>query len=233
MVLILHIARRDGLGVQFSFRDMSQIGKYGIFLVPSQLSNKFLVKGDRYIIGYYLGSEAVGIYSACYAIAGVVGMVVGPIINVIMPGIVHIAASSNIRRAIEEARRYIKYAACFLLCSIAAAVMLGRFVIETVATVDATNEVFLMFMLIYVGTVFSGIGMVMLQVIKLGERTYNIAIIFFLSAVVNFACNVAMLPSRGILAAGIATFISNAFLLLLLWAYMHIVVHRIDSAVDV
>jgi O-antigen/teichoic acid export membrane protein len=60
-------------------------GSYGIGLMPGMLASMLSVNGDRYLVAHYLDLRHVGIYSIVVAISNLVGFLVGPINDVLVP----------------------------------------------------------------------------------------------------------------------------------------------------
>ena len=60
-------------------------GGYGMGLMPGALASLLAINGDRYLVAHYLDLRRVGIYSIVVAISGLVGFLVGPINDVLVP----------------------------------------------------------------------------------------------------------------------------------------------------
>lgn len=58
---------------------------YGMGLMPGMLASMLATNGNRYLVAHYLDLRRVGIYSIVVAISGIVGFLVGPINDVLVP----------------------------------------------------------------------------------------------------------------------------------------------------
>jgi O-antigen/teichoic acid export membrane protein len=201
--------------MKVSFRGSLRLLRYGLPLIPAHLSHQFLIRGDRYLVGYFLGASMVGVYSACYIIASSVGSIVGPIINVLMPKLSSMKADGEDLLANEYVKRSIQ----ILLILMLAGFLILMFWRQEVLTFLSTQKVAqigdYLFVWIFFGTILSSVGIVSMQLIKIGERTNSILYAFLSSAVMNLALNILLLPRFGIIAAGWATIISNFLLFII------------------
>lgn len=62
-----------------SFSEMPKYLRFSIPLAPSSLFFLIITSSDRYIIGFFLGTSSVGIYSAAYGIGYLVYLLVTPL----------------------------------------------------------------------------------------------------------------------------------------------------------
>jgi len=60
-------------------------GGYGLGLLPGAVASMLAINGDRYLVAHYLDLRRVGIYSIVVTISGLVGFLVGPINDVLVP----------------------------------------------------------------------------------------------------------------------------------------------------
>lgn len=183
------------------------IGGYGQWIVHSS---------DRYVIGYFMNMASVGIYSLVYTLCGTIIVLSGPIYFVLLPTISRLW--DNDKK--DEVKTYLKYTLKYIFILLVPAAfglsVLGKQILEVLATADFTVGWFLIPII--------ASGMVILQslsgveyVLILVKRTDIILKVVMLTAVENIILNIILVPVLGILGAGIATFITYLTLAVIIW----------------
>lgn len=64
---------------------ISQYVPYGLALIPGALATTLSFSADRYLVGYYLDLQQVGIYSLCFSVSSLGFFFVSPLTNVLLP----------------------------------------------------------------------------------------------------------------------------------------------------
>jgi len=193
--------------INFSVPSLSVIKPYLAFslpLLPAGLCWWILNLSDRYIIGYFLGAEAVGIYSAAYVLGTVVGLFYTPLATVLFPAITHLYENNKI----QEVKTHLKYSLKFyLMLAIPATFglsILARPLLATLTTADFIAG-FWIVPIIALATVFMGCGSIIMIVPLLLKRTKVIGLIDGAGAVINVVMNIILVPLIGILGAAGST----------------------------
>jgi O-antigen/teichoic acid export membrane protein len=104
--------------IGFKLPDFSKLKSYlsfGLPMVPATIFAWIIHSSDRYIIGYFMGSVPVGIYSAAYGIGFVIMMFMNPIGIVLFPTISKLWDEEKITEFKTHLRYSLKY---FLMLAI-------------------------------------------------------------------------------------------------------------------
>jgi O-antigen/teichoic acid export membrane protein len=178
---------------------------FGFPLIPILLSQFVMAVSDRYVIGFFLGSEQVGIYSAAYAIGSIPLMFSTYILYVLQPTAYRLYDTGRI----DEVKVYLSYSwKYFLMLSIPA--VFGLSVLATPLLVNITTVKFVfegMFIipLVALSMVFLGMQQIFGLVLLLDKRRKIFVIVFAFASIMNLGLNIIFVPYWGIIAAAVTT----------------------------
>jgi O-antigen/teichoic acid export membrane protein len=179
---------------------------YALPLLPAGLSIWMLDRGDRLVIGYYLGPKAVGIYSANYAIAGLLMLLQTPLQITLFP---KVSALWEMQR--EAALRYISISNKFFLTlaipfavglPVIARGLLSRFGNEEIAAGSGAIT-----FLISAGIVLWGVSIMQTQIFYGARRTLAVGLITVAAALLNLLLNLLLVPVWGTSGAAFSTLV--------------------------
>jgi len=94
-----------------AFSELKPYLRYGMPLTPNAMIIWIIHSSDRYIIGYFIGMAAVGVYSAAYAMGNLILFFLTPIMVILFPTISKLYEE----KSIEEVRNYLKYSLKYFL----------------------------------------------------------------------------------------------------------------------
>jgi O-antigen/teichoic acid export membrane protein len=176
-------------------------------LLPAALSLWILDRADRFFIGYYQGAKEVGIYSACYALGGLVIQAQMPFQMTLFP---KVAQLWDVDR--PAARRYIELSNKFFLSlaipfTIACAVMAPR-LLKKLGNEEISANSALLTVLVSAGVTLYGVSVMQIQILHGARRTVTQGVVHVGAAVLNVALNVILLPRIGTVGAAIATLVA-------------------------
>jgi len=181
---------------------------YGLPLIPTVVFQFVIASSDRYVIGFFMGAEKVGIYSAAYGIGGTVLMFSMYIMYILRPTIY----SLYDKRKVDEVKVYLSYSWKFLLMlsipSIFGLSILSRTLLGSLTTPEFVAGGKFIIPIVALGTIFYGVEMIFGAVLMLVRRTQIYAIVFGTAAVVNIGLNILLVPIWGIIGAAIATLVA-------------------------
>lgn len=163
--------------------------------------------GDRYVIGYFMGAGAVGIYSACYSLGAVLLFFYAPLSGTLVPAIV----KSYENNRIQEVKTYLKYCLKFLLMftipSFVGLIILSKPLLASLTTHEFVNA-YMVVSIVALATLLYCCSYINVSILELFKETKKVGIIFGVSASVNLITNVILVPRIGILGAAIATLVT-------------------------
>lgn len=200
------------VGFRFpKFTELKDYLKYGLPLVPGTTVSWIVSASDRYIIGYFMEARDVGIYAAAYTLAHIISLFLGPIQVVLLPAISKLYDNGEIAKT----RTYLKYSLKYLmLLSIPAAFGLSilAFPLLRILTTSEFVSGNVVIPFIASGILFHSLYQVCHYINHLVKKTYWVARLLGISAVLNIGLNLLLIPRLGILGAAVATLIAYAVL---------------------
>jgi len=193
--------------IKFSAPSLSVIKPYLVFslpLLPSGLSYWIYTLSDRYIIGYFLGIKAVGVYSAAYNLGGVITFFFSPLAITLLPAITYLYENNRI----QEVKTHLKYSLkLYLMLAIPAVFglsILAKPLLATLATSEFV-EGFLIVPIVALAQVFMGCSIIIWRVPLLFKKTKILGLVSGAGAAINVVMNIILVPLIGILGAAIST----------------------------
>jgi len=184
---------------------------WGIPLTPNTLVNWVMQASDRYLLGYFMGVSAVGIYNVAASIGSYSSFVWPPLSIVLYPVVSKTYDEGNR----EECSNYFRYSFKYLMMiTIPATVglsILARPLLQILTTPDFFSGSSVVW-LIALGTLLHAFHQICSFIFHLVGKTQVILRLLIIAAVLNVILNVILIPRLGILGAGIASVSSYAVL---------------------
>ena len=191
---------------------------FGLPMLPSYLFGWIINSSDRYVIGYFMDSAFVGVYSAAYAIGGIILMFMGPISIVLYPTILKLWELDKI----EEVKTHLQYSLKYYLM-LAIPATFGLSVLAKPLLVSLTTSQFeygsVLIPIIAVSSIFSSFYSINMYILATAKKTKIIAALLGITAIVNIVLNIIVVPLIGILGAAISTLISFFILSFLMYYF--------------
>lgn len=199
-----------GREIRITKPSLSVIKPYLAFslpLLPYSLCQWVVNLGDRYVIGYFIGIKAVGIYSASYALGSLIAFSFAPLSPVLFPAITNLYENDKI----EEVKTHLKYSLKFFLMfavpSLFGLSILSKSVLRTLTTSEFIAG-YVIVPIVGLGMIFFICSSICTQVLMVFKETKKVALINGFSASINMILNIILVPLIGILGAAIATLIT-------------------------
>ena len=210
LMTLLIILRQTGFQLP-RFCHMKPYLKWGIPLTPNAAILWIIHFSDRYMVSYFLGVTAAGIYSAAYLIGNYTSFALMPLGTVLYPTI----AKYYDERNLSETRKYLKYSVKYVMM-IAIPSALGLSILaEPLVQILTTSEFVsgsTVVPFVAFGAVLFCFFQICLYIIHLVKRTEITIRILGASAGLNILLNIILIPRMGILGAAIATLIAYGIL---------------------
>jgi O-antigen/teichoic acid export membrane protein len=206
LLCIALIIQQIGFGIP-KFRHLREYLHYGAPLTPNMLIRWVTDSSDRYLVGYFISLQAVGIYSASYTIGYLIQLFIAPLQLVLFPELSRLY-DQNKMDIVEQYLGYsLKY---FLLLTIPA--VFGLSVLATPILTILTTEEFItgsvVIPFIAVASLFAGVFQIVINITLLVKKTKFNLLVHLFAASANVVLNIILIPVIGILGAAIATFVS-------------------------
>lgn len=180
---------------------------FGLPMVPTMIFFWVIDSSDRYIIGYFMDSVQVGIYSAAYGIASMIMMLMNPIGIVLFPMVSKLWDEGQI----SEVQTYLEYSLkYFLLFAIPSA--FGLSVLAKELLLILANSEFIsgaiLIPFVAAGIILLGVHSIFYYILTCAKHTYLITISLVIASIGNIVLNILFIPKIGVLGAAIATLIT-------------------------
>jgi O-antigen/teichoic acid export membrane protein len=188
---------------------------YTLPLLPTALSYWFVNLGDRYVIGYFMGAEAVGIYSASYGIGAILALFYAPLSGTLFPAMVKCYENDDILGLKTYIEYSLKFFLMFAIPSLFGLTILSGSLLMTLTTSEfvgggAIISVVALANLLYYSSFINT------HILNMFKETKLVGALFGASAIINLILNIILVPIMGIMGAAIATlatFIFHAFMI--------------------
>ena len=190
--------------------------RYSLPFIAVALLTWFLKLSDRYVVAYFRPAEEVGIYSASYEIGMVVMLLIVPLRRTLYPSL---SAAWNTDQ-MDEVGKLLKHSfRYFTLVALPLVLVLSGMADEIVRLLTQDEFVDLgrrVVPVIAAANLLYGLHAIGMFVLMLEKRIAAVAGLMFVSAAINLALNLVLVPSGlGVLGAAIATLASFSILLAL------------------
>ena len=145
---------RDALRlIQANRRDIGEVFHYSKWMIVAMAIAATYERLDVFLLGYFKGSEQVGVYAAAFTLAIIPEFVAGAVGTVVQPRIVPLYSSGTLR---GFARRYLRWAVPAVLTVAMGAYLLGGVIIPLLFSARYVASIPL-FQILVVGTLFSAL----------------------------------------------------------------------------
>jgi O-antigen/teichoic acid export membrane protein len=193
--------------------------KFGLPLVPTGLLGWITSSSDRYLIGYFLDSQMVGIYSAAYNIGAIIGFFGAPLQIILFPTISKLYEAGKDQEMKTYLAYSLKYFLLFTIPAIFGLSLLSRQLLLIMTSTEFVAQGAVILPIVAVGTLFYGLyGSIFAWIFAVAKRTKLVFVLVSFSALINLILNIIFIPSYGIIAAAITTLIAY-FILFALTIY--------------
>ena len=198
-----------------SFSVVKDYLPFALPILPTALCYWFINLGDRYIIGYFMGATAVGVYSASYGLGGLLTFFYAPISIALFPAITKLYENNKIRELKTHLKYSLKFFLMFAIPSFFGLSVLSKSILTTLTTSEFV-EGYMIVSIVALGTILFSCSFFSTVVLRLLKKTKLDGSIHVASASINVVMNIILVPWIGILGAAIATLITFTIHLLVL-----------------
>lgn len=199
------------LGFTTKLKSLREELKFAIPTVPNNVSSWVVDSSDKFVIGIFLGSAAVGCYSPGYALGSILLMFLTPF-AVLLPAVLPEYYEAGDMDKVDTFLSYsMKY---YLLLTVPAAVgmsLLSKPLLYILTTSIIADNGFMITPLVALGAIFMGIYGIVNNIIILEKKTSILGYIWISVAILNIVLNIFAVPYLGIYGAGLATLICYFF----------------------
>ena len=199
---------RGKLAIQISWNRLWDLAKYGIPLIPANISMTILRLADRYIISALAGFDQVAIYDVGYKIGTMLLFLITPFRTAWIPFAFSIAHTPEAPKTYRDVLTYVTAGCSFLVLSVIA---FRRELVSFIAPATYANSVTIVSWI-----AISQIFLAAYHVFSIGamvtNKTRDLARAALFAGGINILLNFALIPYIGNLGAAIATLVGYAIL---------------------
>jgi O-antigen/teichoic acid export membrane protein len=182
---------------------------YTLPLLPTAICYWLINLGDRYVIGYFMGVDVVGIYSASYGLGGLLVLFYAPLSSTLFPAMVHCYENNKIQELKTHLKYSLKFFLMFAIPAFFGLSVLSKSLLVTLATSEFIEGAVVV-SIVALATVLFCCGSINTHVLNLFKETKKVGLIYMASASINLVMNIILVPIMGIVGAAIATLVTFA-----------------------
>lgn len=209
--VLLGVALHEGFRPAFAWERIGEYLRYAVPLIPSMGADEVLSRGDRLLVGLFMGADAVGLYSAIYALASLPMMISTPVNNALMPKVVESWCNGDRRGAGTYVGGTVQAMAVLVTAAAAFLAVTGT---PLLRLLGAAGAVFLPSgLLVLVGVGSYALARVYAVVFVARKETGTFSLMWVSAGAVNVVLNLLFIPWLGIAGAALATAVTYLLLL--------------------
>jgi O-antigen/teichoic acid export membrane protein len=191
-----------------NFSILSKFLKYGLPTLPSSMSFWIVNLSDRYFISFFLGTAALGIYSASYSLGNIPRLFSALINFIIMIAVSKLYDEGKF----DEVKDHLSYALKYFLMLSIPFVFGSLFMSESIIMLLTTNEIAegssYVTLIISLANLILGIYSVFTYVLLVTKKTKILTYTWLISLPLNLILNYFLIPYIGIMGAAYTTLLA-------------------------
>ncbi len=213
ILFFLLFSYRDKLDIKkISFPFLKESLRFGFPLIWMELANLILSFGDRYLIEYYMGSSAVGIYSVGYNISTMAQSVLAlPLRLAIIPMYLSVWSTNGeteTRKFLNNALNYYFLLGIPIIIGLS---LMGKDIVNVMATKQYEGASVIIPYIIFPLIIYGGYA-IFASGLFIHKKTLVIMYITIFAAALNILLNIFLIPRLGLIGSALATLIAYLFL---------------------
>ncbi len=202
---------RKALVFRIRWSNLRDLIKFGVPLIPTELSMTALRLADRYIIGAIIGLGQVAVYDVGYKLGSLINLAITPFRTAWLPFALSMTDKPDARKVYRDVLTYLIAACLFLVLGVTAFRHTLVGLVAPASYMDATRVI----VWVAGAQLFQAIYIVRSVAILITKRTSQLAWSAVSAGCLNLLLNVLLIPRMGILGAAVSTFVSYLVLAVL------------------
>jgi O-antigen/teichoic acid export membrane protein len=204
LIMAYFIIKNLGLKTP-KFNHTRELLSYSIPTIPINFSRWIVESSDRYVIGLFLGTAAVGYYSPGYALGNTINMIIAPL-SFILPATLSKYHDENnldeVKNILNKSKRYFFIIA---IPSVFGLSILSKPILSIFTTTEIASNGYFIIPFTAISALFFGIITIFNQILLLEKKTEMTGKIVSFCAILNLGFNFILIPYIGIIGAAITT----------------------------
>lgn len=210
VAMLCMIFSQIGIAVP-KFAQIKDYLAFGVPTVPQNLANWVVNSSDRYVVGFFIGTAAVGYYNPGYSLGNLLltltvptSLLLPPLLSKHYDGHNHQAVATILKHALKYSLAVAIPLAFFVS-------ILSRSILTILTTPEIAAEGYLVTPFVAVGALLMVAYANVYVIILLVKKTKTTAMIWILAAALNLGLNLFLVPVVGIIGAALTTMLAFAF----------------------
>lgn len=199
--------------------NFSRYIRYGVPMIPKEVSSQLLNSADKYFLIYFSGPAAVGIYAAAQAISRPLMRLSTVFDPTLYPTISKAWDDSNYNGITNIYNGIFRFYTIFAIPAALGIVLLSNSLLTVISTNRIALEGKYLVPIFVTGYFLKGYDNSIRYILTSSERTDIIGGSVVVSVVVNVILNILLIPKYGMLGAAVATFTSQILLFVIILRY--------------
>jgi len=200
--------------------------KFGIPLLITELSYLLLSYADRYMIAFYKGADAVGLYSVGYNVASYISdTMMFSLSYAVVPIYLSLHQKEGRKKTEEFLQRCLHYLLIIIIPICIGYTLVSRDLLLALAT-DKYLQAATFSPIILLGAFFLGMNNILNAGLYLEKKTRIILAIMLSAVTINIVMNLLLLPVYGIMGSAVATLTAcmAATILTVIFSFRHLTI---------
>jgi O-antigen/teichoic acid export membrane protein len=193
------------LGITTKLKNLKEELKFALPTVPNNISSWVVDSSDKFVIGIYLSSTAVGCYSPGYALGSIIAMFLSPF-STLLPAVLPEYYEKGDNEKVTSFLNYsLKYYLLITIPAVAGISLLSKPLLYILTTDIIANQGYIITPLVAISAICMGFASIISNILFLEKKTFILSRIWILAAALNLIFNIITVPYLGIFGAGFVT----------------------------
>jgi O-antigen/teichoic acid export membrane protein len=183
--------------------------RYGVPMVPKELSSSLLAHSDKYLLLYFIGPATVGVYAVAQAICRPLVSFTGIFNPTLYPTIAQAWDDGDFDEIATIYRSIFRFYSIVGIPATVGVVVVAEPLLTLLSTPEIAREAFLLVPIFITGYFLRGYDNTLEYILTAADRTEVIGGAVTVTVPLNIVLNVLLIPRLGTAGAALATLVSN------------------------
>ncbi|RLA62852.1 MAG: hypothetical protein DRQ88_13170 [Epsilonproteobacteria bacterium] len=183
--------------------------RFSLPFIPSAVFAWVMSAADKYLIGFYMSSADVGIYSVSYNIGNILSALMFPLYFVLSPALSKMWDENKIAEIENHLKYSQKYYLMIAIPSLFGLTILSKQILRILTKPEFIPDGQIIIPIIALSMlIYSSLCSLHIWIFALIKKTEKTTLLYLFGGIINITANILLIPPLGLLGAAIATLIS-------------------------
>ncbi|WP_324666145.1 oligosaccharide flippase family protein [Haloarcula sediminis] len=197
--------------------------RYGVPMIPKEVAGSLLHHADKFLLLYFLGPVATGVYTAAYSVTTVFPSLIGIFNGTLYPNVTAAWENEEFGQLSRFYTVFLRWYGILSIPAIIGLTLLADSVLRFISTPTIARQGAVLIPILAIAFSLQGLEFSLSYPLTAAEETKRIARITVAAVLVNLVLNVALIPTIGMIGAAVATLM--AFCIRTGWLYYYVDEH--------